>query len=404
MVLDSLVRRIFHPARRPRQIALVTPLPPERTGIADYSHRLAIESGGVFQLYAAPAARELHLGAISTAPAGRNVRPLRRLGGDLHREMAAAVVMVGNSRHFVPILESIADMPGDPHGAPVILYLHDVFLLSLLGLVSAAPQLMATLSADHGRTIPAPAGPDEIVALVNQSVYGAAAIAKWLKPDLVLVNSASSKRILESEPGWPGHVRVEAVFHPVFPSRQRWQRGAGGMGIRVGSFGVSNPFKQFDVVIEAHRLLKQQDPDATLVLAGYGMETFAREANLAGVPGIEVHESPSDEALGSLMASVDIAVRLRAADLGETSGMVARLLAVGTPVIVSPIGASLDLGEAVAFVSPRADAAELAQLIAREVAQPGHRADAVRALLARRSPGQLVASIVDLAQGIRSMP
>ena len=379
----------------------MSPLPPERTGIADYSHRLAMEAGGVFRLYAAPAARDFHLASISTAPAGRNVRHLKRLGGDLKRELAAAVVMVGNSRHFVPILESVAAMPRDPHAAPVILYLHDVFLLSVLGLVSAGPELMATLSADHGRTIPAPAGPHEIVALVNQGVYGAATIAKWLKPDLVLVNSASSKRILEGEPGWPGHVRVEVVFHPVFPSRQQWQRGAGGTGIRVGSFGVSNPFKQFDVVIEAHRLLKQQDPDATLVLAGYGMETFAREANLAGVPGIEVHESPSDEALGSLMASVDIAVRLRAADLGETSGMVARLLAVGTPVIVSPIGASLDLGEAVAFVSPRADAAELAQLIAREVAQPGHRADAVRALLARRSPGQLVASIVDLAQGIR---
>ena len=369
-------------------------LPPERTGVADFAHQLLCSRGNTIRAYAAPDAWRAYLADNPFEITRWRARQRDVLEHDAGLDLEGVVVMLGNSSHFVGICEW---MVARRVKLPLLLYLHDTFLLSLLRLVSPSSEIVAQLSLDHGRKVHLPEQFDDIAPCVERSELGAAVLTKLARPDLVLVNSLAAKQMIANEPGWPADVPVEAVFHPVFPASVQWH-GSSPVASRVGSFGVPTPFKRIDLIIEAHTIRRATDTSATLVLAGYGFGDFATEHGLAQVPGVEIHDSPSDAKLDRLMASVDIAVQLRSVYLGETSGMIARLLAVGTPIIASPRGSTGELGEAIAFLDPSATAAGLAELIAQELAQPDRRRAIARNIVERRTPENLVSRIQTLAR------
>jgi hypothetical protein len=402
MILGRFASRLFPSVRRTRRIALVSCLPPERSGIADFTHQLLAASGEIFQAYAEPSARRAYLGSHSHDDAPQSVLPISRFELDMRKNVDAVVLMVGNSPHFASVLEWASALQRRSPTPPLVLYAHDAFLQSVLLLLSARDQLMAQMERDHGRAMRVPGSAGELAELVSRRVLGIAAIVKWLRPRMVIVNSGTSKALVESEPGWPRDVPVETAFHPVFPAAVRWIRRTGHAPLRIGAFGVPNLFKRLDVLVAAHSRLRTDHPDARLVLAGYGVGGYAVERGISGLPGLEVCDSPGEKQLGDLMASVDVAVQLRNADLGESSGMIWRLLGIGTPVIASPLGASLELGDAVAFTSTAPDAQELAELILREVASAGQRDERVREYTQRHTYQQLGSRIAQLALGGRS--
>ncbi len=101
--------------------------------------------------------------------------------------------------------------------------------------------------------------------------------------------------------------------------------------------------------------------------------------------------------LDALMASVDLAVQLRSTDLGGSSGIVARLLAVGTPIVATARGAALELGEAVTFAGASVGAGELAELIQREITRDTDRGEAMRRCAECHSPRALVSTLKQCA-------
>ena len=380
------------------RLAIVSCLPPDETGVADFTHRLLTIAGDDVRGYAAPRATYRFIAGDPLDPDRWRVRSHRHLDRDAGKDVDAVVIMIGNSAHFAPIAEWAHGWRARVGGIPRLLYLHDVFLLSLFGYMSSGSALMEAVSRDQGRIVRHPGSFDQILRLVDQRALGAAALIRHIHPDVVIVNSAAARDLIAQEPGMPRDIRLEAAFHPVFPTEARWHRNAARHALRIGTFGLQTPLKQLELVLDAMELLRELEPDATLVIAGYGAKQFVARQGLAERRGIEVHESPDDARLDALMASVDLAVQLRAADLGESSGIVARLLAVGTPIIATARGAALELGEAVTFAGASIRAHDLAELIRREIGHGAHRSESARRYAERHTPRALVAKLTQVAR------
>jgi hypothetical protein len=120
---------------------------------------------------------------------------------------------------------------------------------------------------------------------------------------------------------------------------------------------VGSRNKRLDVVLQAGACLAAHGVRAQLIIAGYEIDDAIRAEAFPGWEKIELHRNPDDHALAGLMVGVDVAVQLRDKNTGESSGVVSMLVGLGTPVIVTRIGAFCDFGEAVRFV-PRDSSAE----------------------------------------------
>src|SRR5436305_10139283 len=105
-------------------------------------------------------------------------------------------------------------------------------------------------------------------------------------------------------------------------------------------------------------------PDAELILAGYLVSVYAAENSVdPSESGLQVVDSPSEEELLNLMASIDVAVQLRSENRGESSVIVHQLLGLHRRVIVSAHGAYSELGDAVVQISPDSSEAAIADTI-----------------------------------------
>ena len=111
-------------------------------------------------------------------------------------------------------------------------------------------------------------------------------------------------------------------------------------------------------------------PKARLVIAGFDALPFAQHFNLTPERGYEIHNSPSDRKFASLLASVNVAVQLRKQNLGESSGVMARLAGVDVPVITSPGGGFEEYRAFASVLQAYEGAAELTALILKLLDAP----------------------------------
>jgi hypothetical protein len=127
---------------------------------------------------------------------------------------------------------------------------------------------------------------------------------------------------------------------------------------------MPGPDKRTDLVIAAAKELTRRAVPVRLVLAGYECAHWAlRHADELRGLDVEARDMPSDCQFVDAMSSVDVAVQLRMRNLGESSGPVHELLALGRNVIVSDIGSFRELGKAVRTIPLDASASTLADVI-----------------------------------------
>jgi glycosyltransferase involved in cell wall biosynthesis len=126
------------------------------------------------------------------------------------------------------------------------------------------------------------------------------------------------------------------IPHPAWPAPEVVPAAVDGSPL-IGCFGHLNASKRIPQLLEAFRLLPET---ARLLLVGpvsprydldavfdrYGADRVTREAY---VP---------EARLWSLMAACDVLVSLRAPTMGETSGSALRALSLGKPLVVSDVG------------------------------------------------------------------
>ena len=152
------------------------------------------------------------------------------------------------------------------------------------------------------------------------------------------------------------------IWHVPMPA---WPRptelpGAGlpaGRRPVVGCFGYLTTTKRIPQLVEAFVALRGEFPEALLVLAGRPTPGFALDPVLAeqglrrGDDVLELDYVDEDR-LWALIAASDVCVNLRWPTMGETSGTAIRALSLGRPLVVSDVGWYSELpGDAVAKVA-----------------------------------------------------
>jgi glycosyltransferase involved in cell wall biosynthesis len=370
--------RLAEEPKREDTLAVVSCMPPSQTGIATCTLLTFRDAGypvDIFSSYATT--HEYLLGISDIRLRGSPIRvfdastlPLARSQGEYRGQL----FVVGNSHHNAAITVQLRQGRHFPSSTPLHLYIHDPCLLNLCFRVSRAENtdFRKTLCASYGLSMNRSFDFED---LVTDKICGVRPLFSDVKVSSVIVNSKAAADMITTElPNVPVHV----MFHPILPVHVASPIKRVPGNFRIGSFGLANKFKQTELVTAAFQTIRKTIPNSTLVLAGFEVGPYATAHGLRPEDGYEVYDSPDDEQFDALLDSVDVAVQLRRDNLGESSGPIARLLAIGKPVVVSNVGSFAELGQAVRLIdSNRCTATELADIIVQERSQSQDRRTAI---------------------------
>jgi glycosyltransferase involved in cell wall biosynthesis len=123
----------------------------------------------------------------------------------------------------------------------------------------------------------------------------------------------------------------------------------------IGCFGYLNMNKRIPQLLEAFASYRRERPGARLLLVGASGERFDVERRLERLgltDGVERMDYVPEERMWSLMSACDVLVNLRYPTMGETSGSVIRALALGQPLLVSDVGWFSELPDDVVLKVP----------------------------------------------------
>jgi len=155
------------------------------------------------------------------------------------------------------------------------------------------------------------------------------------------------------EAGYAG--AIWRVPHPAWPDLPIAPDAVAGDPL-IGCFGYLNVNKRIPQLLEAFALLRRHRPGAKLLLVGGAGERFDLERRLERLglddSAIVREDYVPEERLWSLMAASDVLVNLRSPTMGETSGAVIRGLALAKPMLVSDVGWFAELPDNVALKIP----------------------------------------------------
>jgi len=362
-------------------IDYVSPLPPVRTGIADYSADL---------LPHLAARADLRLLALPDQPiAPALVERWRPVPSQSLIEQTGAggrlpLYQMGNNRHHAAVRDLAFERPG-------VLTLHDVVLHHLLAESTLGRgdyrAYAAALAADYGWVGEAVAGPRRWGGSSDASLFSLPAHRSLLRRQRgVLVHSRwAAAAIAEDEPEIAVRVVPMGVPLPEPATAEaalafRRRHGLPDGGPVLGSFGFQTRIKRTLTALAA--LADPALAGARLLVVGevspeLDFEAAARRFGVAD--RVVVTGFIDYDEFQAAIAACDLCVNLRYPTAGETSASLLRVLACGRPAVVSDYAQFAELPEAVAAKVPLievgdgggiAEAAELAAVAADLLARP----------------------------------
>jgi glycosyltransferase involved in cell wall biosynthesis len=182
----------------------------------------------------------------------------------------------------------------------------------------------------------------------------------WLRLAHEIVVPSEYLRAVFAEHGYPTRVIPNVVDLGRFDYRDRWP-------LKPNLLSTRNlePCYRVDVVLEAFRTFREQVPDATLTIAGYGSEEARLRRLAASLPSGAVRFAgrTDPESMPALYAAADIFVNASVLDNQPVS--IIEALSAGLPVVSTPTG---DIGFMVrdgesGWLVPPDDATALAEAI-----------------------------------------
>jgi glycosyltransferase involved in cell wall biosynthesis len=315
--------------QRNRQVASVkvayySPLPPSRSGVADYSALLLPELSKRMDVTVARHGRlrrfpsaDIALYHIGNDPAAHGwiAKALQARPGVvvlhefvLHHLVAGLTLARGDSRGYLDAMERGHGLAGR--------------LLAFGVVEGRIPPLWET------RPEAFPLAGDVLAAATGLIVHS---------------------RHVESrvrEVGFDGP--VWGIPHPAWPRPDAPPAEVEGTPL-IGCFGHLNESKRIPQLLAAFTRLRAGYPEARLLLVG----ALASRLSGTAVPeGVVREDYVAEERLWSLMAACDAIVSLRSPTMGETSGTAIRALTLGKPLVVSDVGWFSELPDDVAARVP----------------------------------------------------
>ena len=310
------------------RIAYFSPMPPESSGVADYSALLL------------PALRE-HVDVV-VAKRGAKRPP---------REVDLGVFHIGNNPDAHGwILDALRRAPG-------AVVLHDFVLHHLVAGVTIGRGnghgYLDAMEREHG----------VVGRLLGHGVLDKRLPPLWeARPE----EFPLAGEVLSLATGLIVHSRYVAdrarsagfdgpvfqVPHPAWPLPEVATADVTGDPL-VGAFGNVNTSKRVPQLLEAFARLRADRPAARLLLVGATSPGFDLDRRLQRL-GLDseglVREGYVDERrLWALMAACDVHVNLRSPTMGETSGTAIRALTLGKPLVVTDTGWFAELPDDVAL-------------------------------------------------------
>jgi glycosyltransferase involved in cell wall biosynthesis len=341
-----LERRAARPSRRRRRrIALVTPWPLERSGIADYNLRLAAALGQRVDVdivvsepvehHPAPEEESVRLVGAEEFDRSRGSRPVDRI-----------LYAMGNSHFHRHVHHLLRRHPGS-------VVFHDVRITGFYGWLSGverpedpSARLGEWIRGLYGSRMPPQVSSSQVPSWREQlamGIYMTREIQQYAEQ--CFVHSEMSRAVLELDRG----VEDRAVPITVVPF------GMPSIVDRTGrppsdpdeslvvSMGYVHEVKGLEALIRAFGLLAARRPRTKLVIAGPKDDAEHRRwsacaAEHAAGAQIEIPGEVDEARYRELLERADLAVQLRRISNGEASAAVADCLAAGVPTIVSDIG------------------------------------------------------------------
>ena len=368
------------PWRRRPLVALLTPLPPESGGVAQYSSRLATAMSELVDV-------ELFVDGDhpdrAQPPSGlpwHRAKVLPKIDA-LRGGFDAVIACVGNSEHHGWALRLLRR--GDIRATVLA---HDVRMTDLYRHGEARDAVPEGYAHVLGQMYP-DATSDWIVDgwvqpqdAEARGVYMAKELIGLSERFLVTSESAADLARAEARPEDRRKVGVSRFAYPPPRRRQPTEVSPGC----ICTFGVVNRVKQPELLLEAFAMVHRDDPETSLVFVGPADPAERRQLESAaadlGLHGVVTFTGAVDDATYQYwLRAAAVAVQLRAGSNGETSAAVADCIANGIPTIVSAIGASGALPEFVTKVPTAATPSALAGTLRMLLADASRRAAATEA-------------------------
>lgn len=356
------------------RLAYFSPLPPARSGIADYSAELLPYL-----------AERADVTLFADGPAAGDGLPRRPLAAFPAERWAfdAPIYHMGNSTYHAGIYRMLLRHPG-------VTVLHDYTLHHLLAHMTIGAGSFAAYSREM------------TYALGSAAAPRLRSIRSGREPN-PLTEVALSERLIDSSlalivhshtvAGWIAATRplarVAVIPHLVVPRRGRSRRDQLKLppeAVLIAVVGQVTSAKQLPLALRAFRRLLAFVPDARFLIVGEVLPEVDLDAAL-GEQGlaervIRLDYVESFDAFNDWAATADIVLNLRYPTLGETSGAALRVMAAGRPLIVFDHGWYGEIPEGAAVrVPPLDEEALLAALL--ELARSPERREAMGATAAR---------------------
>jgi glycosyltransferase involved in cell wall biosynthesis len=328
--------------------AWLSPWPPQRTGVADYSAEIteALSERVDIDLYVEdPDAARRH-----TALA---VHPLERIR-DRHADYDAVVYHLGNNaEHHSRIYALAWELPG-------LVVLHDFNIHPFLHHAYLDTQ-KDWLYRDALAAVAGEAGLDHFEAVRS----GRTDPDYWRYPLSDAISARSHGTIVHSAWArdaldWASPVFTIPLFarvrEPLEPEQTRALREA--LDIRrdsfvVGIFGFLNTQKRVPVILDACARLRERGYPLQLLLVGSKIDPglpLAKHLAESGVEDLTTHTGyVSDDDFWRYLDACDVVMNLRYPTMGESSLSLSRALGSGKACLVTDFGPSAELPDSVCW-------------------------------------------------------
>ncbi len=315
------------------RLAFFSPMPPSRSGIADYSAALLpeLERLAEVELFMEPPSR---------------FDP---------RQFELALYQVGNNPHHGFVYKTALDQPG-------VVVLHEANLHHLVAdlTIGRNDWDAYVAEAEYNGGAPARAHAERArTREVGPDYEGVPMLRRLLERSKALIVHSSAVETAARIAGFEGPIAKIPHGAWIPPEVDRWgfrdRLGVDTKTPLVGIFGFLKPYKRIPESFRAFRRLLKVEPKARMILVGETHPDFPVRSLIGalGLTGsVHVLGYTAIENFVGYMAACDVVLNLRYPTVGETSGSLLRALGLARPVLVSDIGAFRDLPDEICLKVP----------------------------------------------------